>query len=156
MGNLTFTDDLKDYIRRGIDKDPRFLTTPYVCDAYKSNLVRAPKITVYVMNDAEMPAYNTFDGEAASSYSVQVTCFVEQAEFDGRTLSAQDYAKALSAKIKSLFKKDKISSEIPSVIWSRRVGRSGALPLDSGERMYMAPLRYDIVVADKYYEEKEN
>lgn len=107
------------------------------------------------MNDTEAPAYSTFDGEEAASYSVQVTCFVEQAEFDGRTVSAQDYAKALSAKIKSLFKKEKISSEIPSVIWSRRVGKSGALPFDSGERMYMAPLRYDIFVASKYYEEKE-
>lgn len=152
---MTFSDDLKNYIRRGIEADSRFVHVPVVCDAYKSNLVKTPKIVVYIMNDTDAPAYGSFDGDTASSYSVQITCFAEQGEFDGQILSAQDFAKALSGKVKSLFNKEKMSSDLKSVLWSRRVGRSGAIPFDSGERMYMAPLRYDIVASNEYYE-KEN
>ena len=146
---IQFIEDLKGYIQKCFDDDEKIEQKISVCDAFKSNLVKCPKVVVYCVDDSEEEQYNTFSGEEVSSVSVQITCYAEQMRIGGVTKSAQDCANYFCEKIRDKFQKTIISSNLPSVLQIRRVGRTYAIPFDSGERMYMSPIRYEIQVENK-------
>lgn len=143
---LNFIDELKSYIKNSFDNDERFEQEITVCDAYKSNLIKCPKIVVYCVDDIDDQQYTTFEGERISSLSIQITCYAEQMKIEGIVKSAQECANIFSEKIRNDFQINTIAFFLNSVKSVRRVGRTYAIPFDSGERMYMSPLRFEIQV----------
>lgn len=143
---LPFIEELKAYIEKRFDEDKRFDQKILVCDAYKTNIMKCPKIVVYCADDYENERYTTFEGEKVSSLSIQITCYAEQMKIGGVLMSAQDCANIFSEKVREDFQINTIASFLNSVKSIRRVGRTYSIPFDSGERMYMSPIRYEIQV----------
>lgn len=141
-----FIDSLIEYIKMSFENDDFIKTKVNVCKAYKSNLLPSPKIVVYAVDDSEVAQHNTFEGENVSRISIQITSYADQMKISDKTVSAQDAADLFSDRIRSLFQKQKLVNAIPSVLQVRRVGRTFAMPFESGEKTYMSPVRFEIQV----------
>lgn len=144
-----FIEILKQYIQNAMDSNADITKKINVCKAYKSNQTNAPKIVIYVVDDSEEERYNTFQGEQVSNLAVEITAFTPQMKIGAVEYSAQDAADKLSDMIRVLFQKEVIVNAIPDVLYVRRVGRTLAMPFDSGEKIYMSPVRFEILIKNK-------
>lgn len=141
-----FINSLIEYLQNAFDMDEDISAKVKVCKAYKSNMTSSPKIVIYAVDDSEMQQYNTFQGENVSLVSVQITAFCDQMKIGGVTVSAQDAADIFADKIRTLFQKQTLVSAIADVLQVRRVGRTFAMPFESGEKTYMSPVRFEIQI----------
>ena len=141
-----FTDQLMGYMSKAFAEDEVFPKNITVCESYKANITPTPKIVLYVSDDSEDARYTTFEGEAVSSVSIQITAFASQCKVGGEMLSAREAAVAFSEKLRTIFQKEIVRTAILEILTLRRVGKSSPLPLDSGEKTYFAPIRFEIKI----------
>jgi hypothetical protein len=150
-----FLDYMKDYLKTELKKEGILPSTfdLGVYDAYKAgHTPNKTELLIQIMDNSEVEAYSTLEGEKVSSIPLQITVFEFQTKLNGVMTSAREVSIKLGAKVKEILNRLRETVINPNILRTRVMTTSPALPIQGGEKSYTTAIRCEFWVANPYRE----
>lgn len=145
-----FLNYIKEYISQGFTNDSEITKTVTIENAYKSgNEIKTdnvPQVQVQIMDNSEVQAYTSFEGENISAIPLQITSYTAQMKIGGTMRSAQEASIIFGQKLKNMLDKLALATDNENIKLVVRTTMSPALPLLEG-KVYTTAIRYNFWVA---------
>lgn len=150
-----FLEYMKEYLKTELKNDGILPATfdLGVYDAYTAgHTPQKTELLIQIMDNSDVEAYGTLEGETTSSIPLQITVYAFQTKLNGVMTSAREVSIKLGTKVKEILNRLRANVINPNILRTRIMTMSPAMPVQGGEKAYTTAIRCEFWVANPYRE----